>query len=160
MEVGKKTPNFFVLSTIRGHFSPDDKVKALIDQRLNYFSKDLLIETTQSQQIIKDMVEKEKVRQNLYANVVGMKPYKDKGVRLEEVIPYFEQGRVFLNPNMLRLRDELVMFPNGDHDDLVDALVMCLSHLKKRLKAMSYQSNIQTKTYPTLVPDPVTGRLR
>lgn len=54
---------------------------------------------------------------------------KDKVVRANSVTVYFETGRVFLQsgaPWLAVLEDELVLFPDVDHDDQVDAIVYAL----------------------------------
>lgn len=60
--------------------------------------------------------------------VVPVRPDKDKAARLLPLAARYEQGMVCHAPansgNAIRaLEDELVAFPNGGHDDLVDALV-------------------------------------
>jgi predicted phage terminase large subunit-like protein len=60
--------------------------------------------------------------------VVPITPDKDKAARLMPLAARYEQGFVKHAPansanNIKQLEDELVSFPNGAHDDLVDALV-------------------------------------
>lgn len=60
--------------------------------------------------------------------VIPARPDKDKATRLMPLAARYEQGYVRHTPahagNALRaLEDELVAFPNGAHDDLLDALV-------------------------------------
>lgn len=60
--------------------------------------------------------------------VVPVKPDKDKAARLTPLAARYEQGMVRHAPShggnaIKALEDELTAFPNGAHDDLVDALV-------------------------------------
>jgi predicted phage terminase large subunit-like protein len=60
--------------------------------------------------------------------VVAVRPDKDKGSRLMPLASRYEQGFVYHAPansgNGIKvMEDELTAFPNGAHDDLVDALV-------------------------------------
>ena len=60
--------------------------------------------------------------------VVPVRPDKDKAARLAPLAARYEQGMVHHAPansgNAIKaLEDELTAFPNGAHDDLVDALV-------------------------------------
>lgn len=60
--------------------------------------------------------------------VIPVKPDRDKAARLMPLASRYEQGFVCHAPansgNAIKqLEDELVAFPNGAHDDLVDALV-------------------------------------
>lgn len=59
----------------------------------------------------------------------GVPPAKDKIARVKDVSPIIESGRVKLikgswNDNFL---DEVSMFPNAEHDELVDCLTMMLN---------------------------------
>ncbi len=60
--------------------------------------------------------------------------------RIRRLIPWFEQGRIYLPPSMPKtnyegrsvdlvqsfIRDEYLPFPVGQHDDMLDALARCL----------------------------------
>jgi predicted phage terminase large subunit-like protein len=52
-----------------------------------------------------------------------------KEARIRRLQPYFEQGLVELRSDMSELRDELLSFPRGKHDDLIDALSYQLDYL-------------------------------
>lgn len=160
METNVKNPNFYVLSMNRGHYSRDDKVAIVINQRLKFGSREVIVEGTGGFAELKQDIEKEAKRQNLFISVRVVRPHKDKGVRLENVSVLFEHGRVFIHSNMLRLRDELVMFPTGDHDDEVDVLVHCLTRLKDTHTREQRKRQRQPIYYPPLQPDAVTGRLK
>lgn len=60
----------------------------------------------------------------------------DKVSRAERVQEFFELNQVRFNyrdPAQLCLIDELTMFPDGDTDDQVDAVVGCLTEIKREL---------------------------
>ena len=65
---------------------------------------------------------------------------KDKVTRASEAQPMVEQGRLRLRcradgrlePSMEPIRDEMVAFPAGEHDDTVDAVVDLLEHGRTR----------------------------
>lgn len=64
--------------------------------------------------------------------VVGVKPDKDKVRRLLSVSRFFEAGRIFIVKDIRNgqaLRDQLIEFPKGSHDDMVDALVYLIRML-------------------------------
>ena len=49
-------------------------------------------------------------------------PRTSKSMRLETMEPYFAQGKVHIKKNMQELKDELLLYPRGKHDDLLDGL--------------------------------------
>lgn len=56
----------------------------------------------------------------------------DKQSRANSVTPYFESGNVFLpdetiDPTINEMVDEMMKFPNGEHDDEVDAMTQYLT---------------------------------
>lgn len=52
-----------------------------------------------------------------------------KEARIRRLQPYFEQGLFEIRSDMAELRDELLAFPRGRHDDLIDALSYQLDYL-------------------------------
>lgn len=64
--------------------------------------------------------------------MVGLKPDADKVRRLLAVSRFFEAGRIFIVKgikNGQALYDQLIEFPSGSHDDMVDALVYAIRML-------------------------------
>ena len=64
--------------------------------------------------------------------VIGMKPDSDKVRRLLAVSRFFEGGKIFIVKgikNGQALYDQLIEFPSGSHDDMVDALVYAIRML-------------------------------
>ena len=70
-------------------------------------------------------------------NVIGgFEPYdpkmNDKQSRANSVTPYFESGNVWLpdkniDPTIDVMVEEMMKFPNGEHDDEVDAMTQYLT---------------------------------
>ena len=64
--------------------------------------------------------------------MIGMEPDKDKVRRLLAVSRFFEGGKIFIVKgikNGQALYDQLIEFPSGSHDDMVDALVYLIRML-------------------------------
>lgn len=61
--------------------------------------------------------------------VIGLDPDKDKVRRLLAVSRFFEAGKIYFvqgAKNINELYDQLLEFPKGSHDDMVDALVYAI----------------------------------
>lgn len=62
-------------------------------------------------------------------------PTMSKEARIRRMQPYFEEGLVEIRSDMTDLVDELLAFPRGKHDDLIDALSYQLDFLVPSLGA-------------------------
>jgi len=81
----------------------------------------------------------------------------DKQSRANSVTPYLESGNVFLpdstiDPTIEEMVDEMMKFPNGEHDDEVDAMTQYLT-------TYTYKSGgrILTDSYYTIVSNSFRG---
>lgn len=63
-------------------------------------------------------------RRKTIVPITGIKypPDKSKQTRILSLVPRFEWGHVCLSPGLTDLELELLQFPRGAHDDLIDAL--------------------------------------
>jgi predicted phage terminase large subunit-like protein len=65
--------------------------------------------------------------------IISVKPDSDKQSRAQAITPMIEAGKVFLPENASWLQvflDEMSNFPNGFHDDIVDAVTQALNYLR------------------------------
>lgn len=62
--------------------------------------------------------------------IKGIKPVGDKESRLREVSPIFENMLVWFLETHSEIVDQLLLFPDGDHDDLCDAIQIFLHYYK------------------------------
>lgn len=83
--------------------------------------------------------------------IVGVKPPTDKTKEmkiLQTLVPRMEYGRIFLNQGLHDLEHEMLTFPRGSHDDILDALASCD-------EIMSYPT---PERKPHVQPHPGTNR--
>jgi hypothetical protein len=52
-----------------------------------------------------------------------------KNARIRGLQPLFEQGLIEIRKDMTDFVDELLSFPRGKHDDLIDSLSLAIEHL-------------------------------
>jgi len=126
-------PDIYVIEAKRGHWSLRDTVRELYLTHEKWHQKRTVIETTAYQTALyEEVVEYGKsVRSNIQP--IEIKPDKDKERRSHAVAPICQDGRVYLDTTdsgQQRLLDELILFPTGDHDDLVDAFVYALQDIR------------------------------
>lgn len=94
--------------------------------RLNEMFKPMVIglETVAYQEALMYMMSEEMRRRNIVVPLHGVKHGSNeaKGQRILGMVPYFEGGFIYLSKGLTVLEDELLKFPRGSHDDVLDAL--------------------------------------
>jgi predicted phage terminase large subunit-like protein len=64
--------------------------------------------------------------------VKGVRPDRDKLARFLPLEARYEQGLIWHAPGLREFEDELLSFPEGQHDDLVDASAYAFAHLTRK----------------------------
>lgn len=135
-------PRYYVRQggCLRGHWPLAVTVRKL-RELYNRFNVDrLIIETVSFQKAFADEFRRECDREGWHPRIVEIRPDKDKERRANQITGELMRGRVLFDrddPSQKRLIDELLVFPTGDHDDLVDAFVYALNDLRKWAKSRS-----------------------
>lgn len=82
------------------------------------------IEAVAYQKSLLYFLDEEMRRRRVLLPVKGILPPTDKNkqLRILSLVPRFEWGHLFLNQGLVDLEMELLTFPRGAHDDLIDAL--------------------------------------
>jgi len=121
--------NRYILPYYRQHAKPMALAAAILNQHKKYDPKRTHIESVGYQEMLRDYLR----NQDRY--IVGLEkkinPRTAKSVRLETMEPYFYNKRVFLKKGMEEMRSELLMYPRGKHDDLLDGLYYAMLNLYK-----------------------------
>jgi predicted phage terminase large subunit-like protein len=82
------------------------------------------VEDVAYQKALLYFLDEEMRRRNVLLPVKGVKPPNDrtKEMKILGMVPRFEWGHMLLNQGLHDLEMELLSFPRGSHDDLIDAL--------------------------------------
>lgn len=84
----------------------------------------VLIETVTSQIMLMDLLQAEMRKRGKFFIVQEVKPdtNETKVARIRGLIPHYSNRRVFHAPGLYSLEEQLMEFPRGQHDDIIDAL--------------------------------------
>ena len=128
-------PKYYVRpgGIIRGHWTLNRTIIEAISIYDKFQASKLGIETTAYQEALADELRSWCENNRRFIPIDEIKPDKDKERRAHVVAPMLERGQVYFDqsdPMTQKLIEELIVFPTGDRDDLVDAFVYCLTALK------------------------------
>lgn len=112
--------NIYTLENAYGHYSMSRQLD-LIKELANKYNPVMKIgiESNATQKIITD---EWKSKTKLPIFQIKSSWVNDKWSRCQNLSVKFETGRIYFNPKFKKLKDELLSFPRGSSDDLLDSL--------------------------------------
>ena len=116
--------NRYVLPYFRKRIRPVALAEAIFHYFNRYKPEKTKIETVGYQEMLRDYLRRKCEDLNIYIPGLEVKnhPRTNKSVRLEGMQPFFFQKKMFIRKDMEALKNELLMYPRGRHDDLLDGL--------------------------------------
>ena len=116
--------NRFVLPYYRKRATPMALAESIIEYFKLYSPEKVRIESVGYQEMLREYVKVRCEEKNIFIPGLEIKeiPRNSKSMRLETMEPYFAQGKFYMRKDMQELKDELLLYPRGKHDDLLDGL--------------------------------------
>ena len=116
--------NRYVVFARRYKITPTEIVKLIFDVNRKYKPRAFGIEEVAYQKALLYFTAEEMKRRNEIVPIVGVRPPNDKTKQMKilELVPRFEWGHIYISQGLHDLEMELLTFPRGAHDDLIDAL--------------------------------------
>jgi len=126
-----------VVDFVRRRVVPSELVSIVFELVKKWRLKRVGIETFAFQKTLKYEIERRQRETGIFFGIdelrIGRTGSGEKTINKEERIrslqPLFEQGLIELRGDMSDLVDELLSFPRGKYDDLIDALSRCIQFL-------------------------------
>jgi predicted phage terminase large subunit-like protein len=114
--------NRFILPYYRKRATPLDLADAIIQNFKHYKSTKTRIESVGYQEMLRQYIKEQAQQLGMFIPGLEIKenPRTSKSYRLESLQPLFANKKIFLQDNMQALIDELLLYPRGKHDDLLD----------------------------------------
>jgi len=97
-------------------------------------SEKIGIEGVAAQSILIQMIEKEFRDKRIHCVVEKIMNNQDKETKIRALLPYIRQGLLFWQRGETELEHQLIKFPRGKHDDIIDAIQMFYSLFRIRSK--------------------------
>lgn len=124
MIVGKYEDKTFILEYSNKRLNPSE----LIDEILRLYKKwkpyKLGIEAFTAQAVIGFYLLEKAQQEGINLTYEEIRQPQDKITKIKRLEPYFRDGKILMKPHHTELENQLLEFPQGDHDDLIDALQM------------------------------------
>ena len=116
--------NRYILEYYRKRATPMKLAEGILEYFKLYRPVKVRIESVGYQEMLREYLRQRCEEENLFISGLEIKesPRNSKSSRLETMEPYFAQGKVYIKKDMLSLKDELLLYPRGKHDDLLDGL--------------------------------------
>ena len=116
--------NKYVLPYYRKRSTPMRLADSILAQFKKYKPAKTRIETVGYQEMLREYLKEQAEIEGLF--IAGLEirenPRNSKSSRLETLEPHFAQGKVYIRKDMEELKNELLLYPRGKHDDLLDGL--------------------------------------
>jgi predicted phage terminase large subunit-like protein len=118
---------WFVRYAKRHKITPTEIINLIFTLEKEFSPNIIGIEEVAYQKALLYFLDEEMRRRNVLLPIKGVRPpiEKTKEMRILSLVPRFEFGHLFLNRGLQDLEMELLKFPRGSHDDLIDALAAC-----------------------------------
>jgi len=134
-----KDNNYYILDLLRDRLNPTERIEALFDLHMKWFTKSGKSPVVAVEQygMMTDAftIEEQMTEKNYRFSMTEVKGNVKKEDRIRKLIHYFENHRVYLPKSIMYdsvdgatnnlvenfVKDELLVFPVGKHDDMIDA---------------------------------------
>lgn len=116
--------NRYILPYYRKRATPMKLAESIIQYFKMYKPSKVRIESVGYQEMLREYIRERCDEENIFISGLEIKesPRTSKSSRLETMEPYFAQGKVYIKKDMQALEDELLLYPRGKHDDLLDGM--------------------------------------
>jgi predicted phage terminase large subunit-like protein len=118
-----------VIDTLRARLTFEKQARTILNKALKFEPVAVAIEAVGYQMALSQVLSER--------TLLPVKPivtHKNKIARAWRLSALFESGKILLGPGQEELMDELLEFPNGEHDDLFDALEMAVATAHQRFQ--------------------------
>lgn len=123
--------NYYLIDMFRERLEFPELKRKVVELYEEYKPHEIIIEDKASgQSLIQEL------RRETRLPIIEIKPDKDKFARVNAVSPLLKAGKVKIKENIREkeiLINELIEFPNGEFDDIVDSVSQLLNHIKERI---------------------------
>ncbi len=145
----KLTNNIYILDVFHNRCEPDELVDTLFDIVKTWQPKKVGIEVVAYQKMLALEVRKQMRLRNSFFQLEEVRPMGEKEARILSTLqPRYSNHSIIHYGTMCDvIESELLRFPDGAHDDAIDALAGAVHMLKTTAQGLVSNTNITTDRY-------------
>ncbi|MBR0251949.1 MAG: phage terminase large subunit [Synergistaceae bacterium] len=117
--------HWFVLDIEYGRYNPSTQIDAIFSAVQKWRPLAVGIEVVAYQAALQHFLEQEMPRRGIFFRIQPLKAEKKKEIRIDNIQPRFAVGSVWFKSQaawLPKIEGELLAYPHGSHDDVIDAL--------------------------------------
>jgi predicted phage terminase large subunit-like protein len=124
MLTGKWKDKTYVLEYFNGKVLPNGLINEIIRLYKKWKPHYVGIEAFSAQKVIGFYLQEKIAQEGINFTWQEIKQTGDKLTKVKRLEPYLREGKILMKRHHTALETQLIEFPQGDHDDIVDALQM------------------------------------
>lgn len=145
--IAKDDGHIYILDYYRDRISdPMKQIEVILDKYKEWGHDQIKVETVAYQQALYNLLRSEGAKQGIYPPIKSVKPDSDKVRRARVHSSNFSGKLVHLredHPLFMAFRNELLEFPLGDHDDMLDSYMYATDEtIKSRSRVFKNKPSI------------------
>lgn len=123
--------NIYTLDYYRKRVQPLAHAEQIIEMIKQYKFSNGHVETVAYQEFLRQYLRQRLMEENVYLPGLETKfqTRTEKSARLDTLQPFFGRGRVYIKKGSQEFIDELLMYPRGKHEDLMDGFYFATRRL-------------------------------
>jgi len=114
----------YILDAMGIKVGPDKLIEKIFELVNTYQPTKVRIEVVAAQILLADILRKEMTKRHVMFMLDEYHPgtTQTKATRIRKLIPYYANGQILHRQGLIDLEEQLVQFPRGRKDDIIDAL--------------------------------------
>ena len=151
--------NRYILQYYRQRATPMQLAESIIEYFKLFKPVKVRVESVGYQEMLREYLRQRCDEEKIFISglVIKENPRTSKSSRLETMQPYFAQKKMYMLKSLVEMRDELLLYPRGKHDDLLDGLFYAMKkcyppHHKTIVKESK-------KSYNQLIGDDISWKI-
>lgn len=120
----------YILDIVHARMNPTDIINSVFEANMRWRPESIWIEVVAYQKMLALEIRKQMNLRNMFFNLVEVNPMWEKNARIRTLLQPRYWNASIIHPRFHnKIQDlelELLKFPNGKHDDIIDSLASCL----------------------------------